>query len=126
LTVEPVRLAIPVYSVNIAAVVAVQAALADPAYVAGYLAQVAESKAILYAVCDRLGLRYWKSAANFVLVRVGDRVRDLVDAAAARKVYIRDRSTEPGCDGCVRVATGVVQHTERFVSVLEEVVCAAR
>ena len=35
---------------------------------ADYLGQVAESKALLYAACDRLGLTYWKSGANFVLV----------------------------------------------------------
>ena len=45
----------PVYSVNIAAVVAVQAALDDLGYVQDYLRQVNESKALLYAACDRLG-----------------------------------------------------------------------
>ena len=40
--------------------------------------QVAESKALLYAACDRLGLTYWKSGANFVLVSAGDRTAELV------------------------------------------------
>src|SRR5262249_22605623 len=62
---NPVRAAIPVYSVNIAAVAAVQAALTDLEYVRGYRAQVQESKALLYEACDRLGLKYWKSDANF-------------------------------------------------------------
>ena len=65
---EPIRLAIPVYSVNIAAVAAVQAALTDLAHPTGYARRSSESKALLYAACDRLGLRYWRSAANFVLV----------------------------------------------------------
>jgi len=122
---EPIRLAVPVYSVNIAAVTAVQAALSDRAHLQKYLKQVDQSKALLYAACDRLGLKYWNSAANFVLVRAGDRLDAVLNAAAAHKIYLRDRSTEPGCGGCLRVAAGVVEHTQRFISVLEEVMCAA-
>jgi histidinol-phosphate aminotransferase len=123
---DPIRYAIPVYSVNVAAVVAVQAALADLDYMRGYLRQVGESKRLLYEACDRLGLQYWKSDANFVLVRVGDRVDDLVSGAQAKGVYLRDRSTEPGCDGCLRIATGVVDHTRRAIEVVEEILCGAR
>jgi histidinol-phosphate aminotransferase len=122
---EPMRLTIPVYSVNIAAVVAVQAAIADRGHVEHYLAEVAQSKALLYAACDRLKLTYWKSDANFVLVSVGDRAAALVDGAAQRGVYLRDRSNEPGCDGCIRIGAGVVEHTRRCIAVMEEVLCAA-
>jgi histidinol-phosphate aminotransferase len=87
---------------------------------------VNESKGLLYSACDRLGLTHWKSAANFVLVCAGDRHDALVQGAAARGIYVRDRSTEPGCAGCLRVAAGVVDHTRRFIAVMEEVLCAAR
>jgi histidinol-phosphate aminotransferase len=122
---EPIRLAVPVYSVNIAAVAAVQAALEDRAHLQHYLAEVERSKTLLYAACDRLGLTYWKSSANFVLVRAGDRLEAVLQAAAAHKIYLRDRSTEPGCEGCLRVGAGIVEHTQRFINVLEEVVCDA-
>ena len=82
---NPIRAAIPVYSVNIAAVAAVEAALGDLDFLHGYLAQVKESKALLYAACDRLGLRYWRSDANFVLVHAGDRTHDLVKGMAERR-----------------------------------------
>jgi histidinol-phosphate aminotransferase len=123
---DPVRAVIPVYSVNIAAVVAVQAALADLDHLRDYLRQVKESKALLYAACDRLGLTYPKSDANFVLIRAGDRLHALVKGAADRGIYIRDRSSEPGCAGCCRIATGIVEHTRRFIAAMEEVLCAAR
>jgi histidinol-phosphate aminotransferase len=125
-TIEPIRRVLPVYSVSIAAVVALQAALGDQAYVADYRRQVDESKTLLYAACDRLGITYWKSAANFVLVRVGDRAEALVKVAQERGVYLRDRSNEPGCAGCVRITTGVVEHTRRGIAVLEEALCAER
>jgi len=123
---DPVRYAIPVYSVNIAASVALQAALADVEYLHEYLRQVKASKALLYAACGRLGLTYWPSDANFVLVRVGDRVGDVIDGARERGVYLRNRSTEPGCEGCLRIGTGHVEHTRRGIEVIEEVLCAVR
>jgi histidinol-phosphate aminotransferase len=125
-TLARIRPALPVYSVNIAAVTAVQAALNDLEYLEAYRKQVAESKTLLYAACDRLGLTYWRSGANFVLVRAGDRTADLVAGVRARGIFIRDRSTEPGCEGCVRVTAGIVEHTRRLIAAMEDVLCAAR
>jgi histidinol-phosphate aminotransferase len=125
-TVDPIRRAVPVYSVNIAAVAAIQAALQDLDHLNQYLKQVAESKALLYAACDRLGVKYWKSRSNFVLVCAGDRTDALVKGAFARGIYLRDRSTEPGCAGCLRIATGIVDHTKQALAVMEELLCAAR
>jgi histidinol-phosphate aminotransferase len=120
---DPIRYATPVYSVNIAAVVALQAALADQDYVNEYLRQVKVSKTLLYAACDRLKLKYWPSDGNFVLVRVGSRIDEVVRGARDRGVYLRNRSTEPGCEGCLRIATGIVEHTKRGIAAIEEVLC---
>jgi histidinol-phosphate aminotransferase len=125
-TLAPIRRAIGVYSVNAAAVVALRAALSDPGHVQKYLREVRESKTLVYDACDRLGLTYWRSDANFVLIRAGGNTAALVKAAAARGVYLRDRTGEPGCQGCIRLTTGIVEHTRRGIAVLEEVVCAAR
>ena len=125
-TMYPIRQAVPVYSVNIAAVAAVQAALQDLDHLNGYLAQVVESKRLLYEACDRLGLKYWRSLSNFVLVCAGDRTDAIVKGAFAKQIYLRDRSTEPGCAGCLRMATGIVEHTRRAIAVMEEILCAAR
>jgi histidinol-phosphate aminotransferase len=125
-TLAPVRRAIGVYSVNVAAVVALRAALADRAHMTAYLEQVRESKALVYAACERLGLKYWKSDANFVLVRTGGDTAALANAAAARGIYVRDRGNEPGCEGCIRITTGIVEHTRAGLAVLGETLCAAR
>jgi histidinol-phosphate aminotransferase len=124
-TVDAIRQAVPVYSVNVAAVTAIQAALTDLDHLNDYLRQVGESKALLYAACERLGLTYVTSSSNFVLVCAGDRTGELVKGAFERGVYIRDRSTEPGCAGCIRIAAGIVEHTRRCIAVMEEVLCAA-
>jgi len=122
---EAIRLAVPVYSVNIAAVAALPAALSDQEFLRNYLSEVRESKALLYSACDRLGLTYWKSSANFVLVRAAGQLEALLAGASKRRIYLRDRSTEPGCAGCVRIGTGLVAHTRQVIGVMEEVLCAA-
>jgi histidinol-phosphate aminotransferase len=120
------RRVVPPYSVNAFAIAAMLAAVDDREHLAWYCAQVDASRRAIYATCQRLGIHYWPSEANFVLMRIGERSRDVVAAMAARGVFVRDRSGEPGCAGCVRLTAGVVAHTERALAVLEEVVCAER
>ncbi|MEO5820857.1 MAG: histidinol-phosphate transaminase [Vicinamibacteraceae bacterium] len=118
------RRSLPPYSINVAAAVALEAALGDQPHLDAYRAQVRASKARVYAVCDRLGLAYWPSDANFVLIRVGDRASAIVEALRQRRIFVRDRSTEPGCAGCIRITAGVLAHTEQALAALEDILCA--
>jgi len=111
---------IPPYSLNVCAVEGMRAALGDAQHRAWYCSQVAESRQVLYEACARLGLRYWPSEANFVLVHVGEGAQRLVAGLAERGIFIRDRTTEPGCAGCVRITAGVVDHTRRCIAAMEE------
>jgi histidinol-phosphate aminotransferase len=122
---EPVRNTVPPYSMSVFAAVGWRAALGDREYLDWYRAQVSESRDLLYAACDRLGLPYWKSAGNFVLINVArsGEPADIVRAFAERGILVRDRSRDPGCAGCIRMTAGVVRHTEAAVEVLEGV-CA--
>jgi histidinol-phosphate aminotransferase len=118
------RRSLPPYSINVAAAVALEAALGDQGHLDAYRAEVRASKARVYAVCDRLGLRYWPSEANFVLVRVGDRAPAIVEALRRRRIFVRDRSSEPGCAGCIRITAGVLVHTDEALAALEDILCA--
>ena len=121
----PMRRVVPPYSLNGCAVAALRAALHDQDHVRWYLAEAHQSKQLLYEACERLGLKYWRSAANFILVRVGDRADDFVRGLADRRIFIRDRSREPGCVGCVRITAGVVEHTKACIAAMESVLCDA-
>jgi histidinol-phosphate aminotransferase len=79
----------------------------------------------VYAACERLGLRYWKSSANFVLIDGGDRASEIVAGMIARGVLVRDRSSDPSCRNCFRLTAGVTEHTRAAVEALEAV-CAGR
>jgi histidinol-phosphate aminotransferase len=120
---EPIRAVTPLFNLNVVAVQALRAALTDRAFTPWYVAQVAESKERLYAALDRVGLRYWRSDANFVLVDGGDRVAEIVAGMIARGVLVRDRSTDPYCPHCFRITAGVVEHTQMAVAALEAI-CA--
>ncbi|AMY12808.1 Histidinol-phosphate aminotransferase [Luteitalea pratensis] len=118
------RRVLPPYSLNVFVVAALEAALGDRAYMDDYRAQVAESKRLLYDACERWGLPCVRSDANFVLVRAGDKRQALLDGLQARNIYIRDRDRQPGCEGCVRVTTGLVTHTTTCIAAMEEILCA--
>ena len=118
------RRVLPPYSLNVFVVAALEAALADTAYMDDYRSQVAESRRLLYEACERWGLSCVASHANFVLVRAGDRRQALLDGLQARNIYIRDRDRQPRCEGCVRVTTGLVAHTMACIAAMEEILCA--
>jgi histidinol-phosphate aminotransferase len=122
---EPIRFVMPLFNLNVVAVQALRAALTDTDFTPWYVGQVTESKSRLYAVLDRVGLRYWKSAANFVLVDGGTRAKEIVDGMIARGVLVRDRSHDPYCPNCFRITAGVVEHTQQAVAALEAL-CATR
>jgi histidinol-phosphate aminotransferase len=124
--VENIRNAVPPYSLSVFAAAGWRAALRDREYLSWYRTQVEESRELLYNACERLGLPYWKSAGNFVLINVGRAgdPREIVDAFAARGILVRDRSHDPGCSGCIRITAGLVRHTEIVIEALEGL-CAA-
>jgi histidinol-phosphate aminotransferase len=67
-----------------------------------------------------LGVDFFPSHANFVLMKIGPKHAELVAAMRARGVLLRDRSTDPGCDGFVRITIGVEDHVTRGLAALKE------
>jgi histidinol-phosphate aminotransferase len=123
---DPLRMVTLPFNINGVAIAATLAALDDQEFLPAYARQVDESRRRIYAACERLGLTFWRSAANFVLVRVGDAVAPLVQAMAARNVHVRDRSKDPSTPGCIRITAGVLEHTDRAIEALDSVVGSVR
>ena len=116
---SPIRRCMPLFNLNVVAVEALRAAIKDPSFREWYVAQANESKQLVYAACDRAGLKYWKSGANFVLIDGGSRVREIVDGMIAKGVFVRDRTKDPSTPTCFRLTTGVVEHTRKACETLE-------
>ena len=94
-------------------------AVADTEYVSAYVAEAVASRETLYGFFDELNIGYWRSEANFVLFRAGDRAVPIRDELRRRGVLVRDRSYE--LPGAVRVTVGRAKHTERFMRELREI-----
>ncbi len=68
--------------------------------------------------CTSLGVRTWPSAANFVLMDIGPRHKQLCAAMRDKGVLLRDRSSDPGCEGYVRITIGPEEHVTRGIEAL--------
>lgn len=117
---DPVRKVTLPFNINGAALAALKAALSDTTFLPTYAAQVQASRELMYDACRRLGLKCWTSAANYVLVRVDDPAPYMA-ALGARRIHVRDKSSDPTTPGCLRITTGLVEHTTRAVEALEAV-----
>jgi len=109
------------YSVNAVALAALPVALDDGEYVAGYVEQVLAGRQRVERELSALGLTWWPSEANFVLLRVGAQHGEFVEAMRKRGILVRDRSTDPGCDGCVRITIGTTPQMDRCSEALRDV-----
>jgi histidinol-phosphate aminotransferase len=110
------------YSVNAVALAALPVALEDRKYVADYVADVVAGRARLERELAHAEIPWWSSEANFVLLKIGERHSEFVAAMRQRGILVRDRSNDPGCNGCVRITLGTALHTERLMVALREVV----
>lgn len=108
----------PPYTLNVAAAAGLRAALRDRAWRDTYVAESHRSRQMIYDFCEARDIPYYRSAANFVLVRIGSRAPQIAARLAERQIFIRDRSTQPGCAGCVRITAGLTGDTERCLSAL--------
>jgi histidinol-phosphate aminotransferase len=99
--------------VNQVALAVLPTALGDATYLNGYVAEVLAARAEFEAALDALGVRRWPSRANFMLVEIGARHAEFVRRMHAAGVLVRDRSNDPGCDGCVRITVGTREQMRR-------------
>jgi histidinol-phosphate aminotransferase len=108
------------YNVNGVALDCLPVALEDDAYVRWYAEQVHVGRARMMDGLRGLGVEFFPSEANFVLMKIGAKHKELVAAMRARGVLLRDRSSDPGCDGFVRITVGVEEHVTRGLAALRE------
>jgi histidinol-phosphate aminotransferase len=115
------RVASP-YNVNAVALVALPEALRDQEFVEHFVAEVRRGRKVLEQELRDLGLHFWPSHANFVLLRIGPAYGEFIQALRARGILVRSRHTDPGCEGCVRLTVGSEEHTQLLIAALRAVV----
>ncbi|HXQ27094.1 MAG TPA: histidinol-phosphate transaminase [Candidatus Acidoferrales bacterium] len=109
------------YPVNAAALVAAEAAMRDRAFIARTVREVRRSRSEFARGLKRLGVRCFPSAGNFVLVHFGERAKRVVAALARKGILVRDRSSDFGGEGYVRITLGTHAQTRRLLRELKEI-----
>ena len=114
------------YSVNSLALACLPPALEDAAYLDWYVAEVLEARTEFEAALDAAGVRRWLSHANFVLVEIGAPHAEFARLMSAARVLVRDRSSDPGCDGCVRITIGTREQMRQAAIALKQALTALK
>ncbi len=107
------------YNINGVALDCISVAIEDEAYLAWYVEQVKTGRERMMAGLAELGVPYFPSEANFVLMKIGPKHKELVAAMRKHGVLLRDRSADPGCNGYVRITIGVEDHVTRGLEALK-------
>ncbi len=107
------------YSVNMLAALAAEAAIADPSWVAGYVAEALAAREMLRMGLEKLGVPHVNSSANFILGYFGERAVEVRDALREKAILVRDRSYE--IPGGVRITVGTREQTRRLLEELERI-----
>jgi len=53
-----------------------------------------------------------------VLENFGSSMSAFIQAMRMRGILVRDRSSDYGCEGCVRITLGTMEHTTRLLGAL--------
>jgi len=114
------RRVISPYSVNSLALACLPAALDDRSYIDGYVKEVLLARAEFAAALEEMGVTFWPSEANFLLLNIGPLHSGFCRAMRKRGILVRDRSADPGCDGCVRITIGTRDQMQSAVHAIAE------
>ncbi|MEK6947327.1 MAG: histidinol-phosphate transaminase [Nanoarchaeota archaeon] len=110
------------YSVNIAAAICASEALKDLAYIKNYVKEVNASKKIFLRELSSLGIQYYKTDANFVLLKIGPQAAIFCEKLKEKDILVRNRSSDPLLQGCVRITLGTVRQTMQLIKALRQIV----
>ena len=91
-----------------------------------YVAEVQRGRERLEQELGSLGSALLAEPRQLRAVHVGAAHAEFVRALRARGILVRDRQSDPGCEGCVRLTVGSLEHTETLIAALREVVAQLR
>jgi histidinol-phosphate aminotransferase len=121
-----IRRVLSPYSVNSLALACLPPALKDETYLDWYVGEVLQARKEFEAALDAIGIRRWSSRANFILIDIGPQHAEFVRRMRAAGVLVRDRSSDPGCDGRVRITIGTREQMGQAIAALNEAVAALK
>ncbi len=112
---EPVRRAMPPFPVNLAALVAAEAALAEGKTIRRYVQDVQHLRESFAAELQKLGATTYPSAGNFLLANFGPSGTALFAKLERKGILLRDRSKDMG-PGFVRITIGTAKEMQTLLN----------
>jgi histidinol-phosphate aminotransferase len=82
---------------------------------------IRERDRVFMELQKRPAIRVFPSKTNFLLMRTGQPARQLFDALYKHGVLVRDVSSYPLLDRCLRVSIGTPEENDRFLAALDKV-----
>ncbi len=114
-----VRRALPPFPVNLAALVAAEAALNDGATMRRYVLQVQRLRRWFAAELERLGVKTYPSGGNFLLANFGPRGPALFQKLEKQGILLRERSKDIA-PGFVRITIGTQSEMRRLLQTIRK------
>jgi histidinol-phosphate aminotransferase len=121
-----VRRVLSPYSVNLLALACLPPALEDESYLDWYVSEVKAARTEFETALDAAGVRRWPSRANFILTEIGPQHAEFARLMHEAGVLVRDRSSDPGCDGRVRITIGTREQMRQAVAALNQTLATLR
>jgi histidinol-phosphate aminotransferase len=103
------------FSVNTAAIVAAEATLRDYRAVTRYAKEITSARKFVASALIRFGVKIFPSAANFILADFGADAPRILRTLAKRRVLLRDRTSDFGRPGYVRITIGTLPQMRRLI-----------
>jgi histidinol-phosphate aminotransferase len=114
-----VRRAMPPFSVNLAALVAAEAAVNDRPTMLGYVREVKRVRAWFASGLRKLAVKIFPSAGNFLLANFGPRGPALFRKLEKQGILLRERSKDIG-PGFVRITIGTSSEMQRLLKAIRK------
>lgn len=108
------------YSVNTIAIAAGSKAIEDQRYVDWYVSEVKKAKEMLYSALDKMKVKTFASAGNFLIAKLPGRAQEIEDKLKAKGILVRNRSNDPLLKDCIRIGVGTIKQTEQLIEALKE------
>ena len=113
----------PPYNISAATQQHALAALANAPQLPALRAELLQGRAWLEVELRQLHVveQIFPSDANFLLVRFRMDATAVYDALSRRGIVVRNRTTQPGCAGCLRLTVGTAAENTQLVRALAEI-----
>jgi histidinol-phosphate aminotransferase len=114
----------PPYNVNALTQQVALRALDNEEQMMSWVAAIKAQREVLPSVLETLPVvdTVFPSDANFLLVRFHGDATALYHRLTEHGIVVRDRSSQPGCSGCLRITIGTMEENLKLIEVLRLIV----